>query len=296
MSLARLPTLTQAMLNIPSDFPAYIHTLPSHASTLKSAFSKVSALCIYYRTLASVVAFINHFTFNLKNICVSSDHQTPSTGPSIGKFCAALASSSSSSIREIAILDKYHSSTTYQGLHPLGISELRCLFRFERLDILYLDLYCPILLDDATLLEMSHSWPNLSRLLLKQNGDYDPASSVTPLALVRLLDRCPKLKLLALAVDFSTIDSENFDPSTVDGLCDPCRMHNRANLSELWLGSYHIKYPHAIAKFLASLVPGRADITMKVEGDVDYVYKKKWKLTLTYREQLLNEEGGEGKV
>ncbi|KAH7905941.1 hypothetical protein BJ138DRAFT_1118025 [Hygrophoropsis aurantiaca] len=82
------------------------------------------------------------------------------------------------------------------------------------------------------------------------DGRWLPGAPATPSGLVALLQRCTKLDSLALPVDFSTIDSADFDPSTTHyskGL--------GTQLRNLHLGPLNISNPHAVARFLALIMP-----------------------------------------
>ncbi|KAH7904002.1 hypothetical protein BJ138DRAFT_45042 [Hygrophoropsis aurantiaca] len=183
------------------------------------------------------------------------------------KFYVALASSlSRESIREIAITDESRASASdLAASYPLGIHELRPLLRFDGLQYLNLSVQRSIVFDDAMLLALADAWPHILVLNLNNYGHRHSSSGVTPLAFITLLARCPKLKQLRIIpLDFSTIDSQtaDFDPLSIDALRIQGRKGALAELTELWLDSYRIVYPDAVAKFLSAVLPNLAGIYM----------------------------------
>ncbi|KAH7914052.1 hypothetical protein BJ138DRAFT_489052 [Hygrophoropsis aurantiaca] len=276
LSLARLPTLTRAMFEIPSDFPTYIAALPSGSPMLKPAFSRVRILEITRCSLASVTAFLKYFNVDLEQITLWS--QSLSQATMVRDFITALGlSSSCETLHDLAVYDQEKCCTDI-GFLPL---ELGPLLRFYRLQHLELDLQCAILINDATLLEIADAWPNISTLLLNADGPWLPGSHATPLGLARLLKRCPQLKFLCLPVDFSSINSVDYDPFS--HMRDLHYRGEGARLRALTLGPFNVSHPHAVARFLAIILPSRANISMRW-GDLDddtgtMISRNKWNLT-----------------
>ncbi|KAH7914045.1 hypothetical protein BJ138DRAFT_1177552 [Hygrophoropsis aurantiaca] len=284
LSLAQLPTLTSAAFEIPSDFSTYVAALPSRSLMLEPPFSRVRELGVTYRNLASVPAFWNYFNVGSEKIRLLSLGRNPSQPTAVRDLMSALGSSCSrDALGDLAV---YNYSQDLREAHPLGIRELRPLLKFHRIRSLLLELRdCLIVIDDATLLEMVDAWPNISTLFLNKYGLWEPASHATPSGLIGLLERCTKLKRLSLPVDFSTIDSADFDLSTFS--------HSRdvgAQLEGFDLGPFNIEHPPAIAQFLAHIVPNCVKVSMMwppAAPNDARIYEQRWseveRIYRTYR-------------
>ncbi|KAH7908173.1 hypothetical protein BJ138DRAFT_1069309 [Hygrophoropsis aurantiaca] len=280
MSLAQLPTLTEASFNLPSNFSQYIGTLPPRSSMRKPAFSKVHKLVIKYAAPAAVLSFLTYFALDLDVVSVLfCDPPSPSQ---IGDFLSSLASSPSRNIRFLSINDIMQiitgrNRTEYQ---PLTKHKLVPLLQFKELRHLRANLQCSIILNDADLLEMANAWPNI--ITLELNEHLPPGSHVNPgpYALVALLDRCPKLSVLSIQVDFSPIDRVDFDPLSIADSFDSRHGRNGGNLRSLSFGEYNIINPDAIAKFLACIVPDEACVDMRWPlSFMPDIYEERWGLT-----------------
>ncbi|KAH7911713.1 hypothetical protein BJ138DRAFT_1112961 [Hygrophoropsis aurantiaca] len=262
MFFARLPALTDATFDLPSNFSTYIETLPSRSPMQKPAFSRVRTLEISSYSLTSVTAFLNHFDVRLEklNMTLSSRSSRSSSSTTIVQDLSA-ALGSSSSRNTLRSLTGWHRSP--QEFDLLAICEIGPLLQFHRLESLDLELQCPFIINDTTLLAISNTWPNISTL----NQLHWPLA-VRP------------LEYLSLPVDFSSIDSDDFDPLSSSGY----RAHNTgsvARLRKLYLGPFIITHSSAVAKFLATVLPGRAEITMRWDDDLDddTAFETGWSLT-----------------
>ncbi|KAH7911709.1 hypothetical protein BJ138DRAFT_885301 [Hygrophoropsis aurantiaca] len=213
MSLARLPALIGATFNLHSNFSTYIQTLPSRSPMLQPAFSRVRTLDITGYNLASVTAFVDYFDVCLENLklVVKSPAESLSSVTMFQRLSTALGSSSSrDTLRNLTI--RHQHTDGLHDLHPLpGTCEIGPLLQFHRLESLILDLRCPFIFNDATLLAISDTWPNISTLLINRDGPWLSSAYTTPSGLIKLLERCPKLENLSLPVDFSSIDCECLD-------------------------------------------------------------------------------------
>ncbi|KAH7903495.1 hypothetical protein BJ138DRAFT_1120326 [Hygrophoropsis aurantiaca] len=269
VSLARLPALRKAVFELPSDFPTYIERLPPHSPTMKPTFSRLRILGITHRDFASVTALLNNFEFHLmEDVRITSHYTSPST--SMQGFFAALASSSShKTIRCITVYDELRGLGPDLTRFELGFYELRPLLQFEMLTYLNLRFVGLIILEDATLLKMADAWPHITSLHLNGRGPWHPGSHINPLTFIKVLERCPKLDELNVPMDFSAVDYVDFDPWLLDDLRNQDR--KRAELSLLWLGPYIAVHPHAVAKFLAAVLPRLADIKMLAHNSSDPV-------------------------
>ncbi|KAH7911710.1 hypothetical protein BJ138DRAFT_1112958 [Hygrophoropsis aurantiaca] len=205
MSLARLPALIGATFNLQPNFSTYIQTLPPRSPMPRPAFSRVRTLDITGYNLASLTAFVDYFTVCLENLKITIRSSTGSL-PSATMFqCLGTALSSSSSrdtLRNLTIrhqdTDRFH----MYNLRPLaGTCEIGPLLQFHRLESLTLDLHCPFIFNDATLLAISDTWPNISTLLINRDGPWLPSAYTTPSGLIKLLER---LRMLGLCCPYDT--------------------------------------------------------------------------------------------
>ncbi|KAH7907132.1 hypothetical protein BJ138DRAFT_1129385 [Hygrophoropsis aurantiaca] len=283
LSLAHLPSLTRAVFDIPSDLSTYIAAL--RLGSARPAFSRLCALQSSDCSLASVTAFLNHFNVDLEEISLEYRGRSQSQTSLVRDLIAALGSSSSHySLCDFSL--RYHKKNYGShptGLHSFGIHELRPLLKFHQLEYLDLNIPCPIIMNDATLLEISDAWPNISSLILNESGQWLPGSYATPAGLVALLSKCQHLFILSLAVDFSTIDSVDFDPLSI-GYTRPTRYEYRTPLHQLFLGPFNISHPHAVARFLSIIFPNHAKISMMRDysespDDDDARTSRRWSLT-----------------
>ncbi|KAH7907182.1 hypothetical protein BJ138DRAFT_531093 [Hygrophoropsis aurantiaca] len=264
LSLARLPRLKYATFKIPPDFTFFVTALPSNPSILEPAFPMMCLLEISSGSLTCVTAFLNYFKTGSKIMELSFRGRGPSQAATIRELVAALGSSASrDALHNLTVCDKVSSDPT--GFRPLGIRDLAPLLKFHRLQRLNLDLQCPIIIIDATLLEMADSWPDITSL---------PSSHATPSGLLALLETCANLRNLSLPVDFSAIDSADFDPLELRHSTD-LNIH----IWELSLGPFNINHPLAVAGFLALVVPSCYEIKMlwpDVEGGETTIYRQRW--------------------
>ncbi|KAH7911708.1 hypothetical protein BJ138DRAFT_1179323 [Hygrophoropsis aurantiaca] len=263
MSLAQLPALIHVTLNLQPNFSAYIESLPPRSSMLKPAFSRMHTLTITGYSLRSLIVFLDYFNVHLENlkIALKLPSGSPSPATMIQRLSTALGSSSSR--------DTLHRLTVrlrdLGGSNPPGTTcEIGPLLQFHRLEYLDLDLQCPFIVNDATLLAICGAWPNISTLLINRGGPWLSDSYATPSGLVTLLERCPKLEFLSLPLDFSSIDSDDSDSDPMSFAGYKAHDTGRgARLQDLVLGPFIITHPHAVAKFFATILPGPVRITMR---------------------------------
>ncbi|KAH7903961.1 hypothetical protein BJ138DRAFT_1119880 [Hygrophoropsis aurantiaca] len=263
VSLMQLPKLTRAKFETPEDFPSYIDTLQSQSPSQNHTFSGVRRLEVMYDgSLAPATALLKYFDFHLlENIHLSCHYPTQSTG--MLEFLTALASSSSHPILEIIVDHRSRAFIPVSIRDPIGIHELRPLLQFGKLQRLVLEVQWSFVLNDATLLEMAGAWPHISTLYFNKNGHWDSGSQVTASAFLSLRERCPKLNKTSLPIDFSSVDSPDFDHLSINVSRDERRT---ASSGQFWFGPYRIVHPRAIACYLAAILPKAASISMLSVG------------------------------
>ncbi|KAH7905113.1 hypothetical protein BJ138DRAFT_1018166 [Hygrophoropsis aurantiaca] len=219
----------------------------------------------------------------------------------VQEFFAALASSCShNSIRDICIRwgePDYDRLTHIVGFQPLGLDEFRPLLQLHKLQKLKLFIPRPMILEDATLLAMADAWPHISTLLLTEsgwyNGPWHSSSYITPLTILSVLERCPKLERLTVRIDFSAIDYADFDPLSIDVLRIQDCKGALAKLTWLDLGPYIFAHPRAIARFLSAVLPDSARICMLFSafGDEQAPHDASFRQTIKYMRQMQREKG-----
>jgi hypothetical protein len=148
---------------------------------------------------------------------------------------------------------------------------------FRNLRSLKFDVQFNVRLDDATVLQMAKAWPLLEELGIC--GEYNPSSSsnITTNSLVSLLQHCPRLTSIGIAVDWSTVDRPDISPEI------PYEGFAHKALSYANFGSSKICHAIGVAAFISAIAP-----TMKTFSGWDddchldhpdlEEYSSKWKL------------------
>ncbi|KAH7930244.1 hypothetical protein BV22DRAFT_66416 [Leucogyrophana mollusca] len=250
LHLARLPSLTHLTISIPPNF----NPISTVLHLRKPAFSSLRELNVCSDTLVRTTAFLK--LIDVAPEVVVARANSASGAVVVADLFATLASSCSpNAVHNVRISDiTYPSIEVDPQDYTIGLQELRPLLRFAKLRHLHLDTECSFALDDTTLLEMAKAWPNIVVLSLNRYARWDIAAQVTPLGFLTLLQRCPNLAELSIAIDFSSIDSEL-------PLDRPRSGFSTKTLEELHLGNSRVEYPIAIAAFLADILPSSVWVT-----------------------------------
>ncbi|KAG1834788.1 hypothetical protein EV424DRAFT_522215 [Suillus variegatus] len=146
---------------------------------------------------------------------------------------------------ELCILDD-------QSVDPnvsIGAAAFQPLFAFRNLRVLDFtaDGYCTVRMADDSLLQMAKAWPHLEELYISRSSHSN--YRVTLHAFVLLLWHCPRLRSLAVLIDWSTIDVHAIPPDL------PYQGFSQKALSDLYINGWKIENPTSIAAFLSAIAP-----------------------------------------
>ncbi|KAG0696111.1 hypothetical protein DFH29DRAFT_952479 [Suillus ampliporus] len=122
---------------------------------------------------------------------------------------------------------------------------------------------------------MEQAWPLLEELFF--SASYNLSHDVTPHAFVSLLQNCPRLVLVAVLINWSTIDRRDIS------LVIPYQGFSHKALSQVYFGNPRIGHPTRIAAFISAIAPNVGSIDA---WDPDFhedhpdfeKYSARWKL------------------
>ncbi|KAG2109937.1 uncharacterized protein F5147DRAFT_772786 [Suillus discolor] len=137
----------------------------------------------------------------------------------------------------------------------IGAAAFQPLFAFRNLRVLdfVADGHCTVRMDDASLLQMAKAWPLLEELYISRYSH--STYRVTPHAFVLLLWHCPRLRSVAVLIDWSTIDVHAI-PSDL-----PYQGFSQKALTNLYINGWRIENPTSIAAFLSVIAPNVRSIS-----------------------------------
>ncbi|KAF8555294.1 hypothetical protein OG21DRAFT_920419 [Imleria badia] len=131
----------------------------------------------------------------------------------------------------------------------LGFEDLQPCMAFSNLRRLDLDLTWDVDLTDSELLTLASGWPHMEHLLINTDWGWNTLGGITPNGLLQLLQTCPSLSDIALAID--TRDYAEFRESPASlGLTLPPTFS--INVVDSLIEEESVP---AIAAFLAGIAP-----------------------------------------
>ncbi|KIJ69504.1 hypothetical protein HYDPIDRAFT_165024 [Hydnomerulius pinastri MD-312] len=208
---ALLPNLETMYITLPPSWEASVD--PQQPFTY---FPSLRELCVSAPLLTLVSALLDTIRARMLKLDV---YLSLSGHPTVAyqRFFAVVGRSSESlaciAVRELES-DAPHSPDfprdfilTYNAFEPL--------LRFTSLSGLTIDSYVTFSLTDSDLTNMAKAWPNLVQLSLNKTWGWRKASEITFSGLIRLVECCPKLAQLCLAID--TSDVEDMDEERPGG-------------------------------------------------------------------------------
>ncbi|KAH7906487.1 hypothetical protein BJ138DRAFT_1221252 [Hygrophoropsis aurantiaca] len=139
----------------------------------------------------------------------------------------------------------------------VDIAALRPLFSFSGLRYLHIDGICSFDLSDDSLAELADAWPRLEELMLNHCSGWGRTSEITFKGLKSLIQACPLLQDLALAIDATQL---NVVSSTTPGE----DIHND-KIETLNLGNSIIGSPAAVALVLGELFWSLKEVQVYVD-------------------------------
>jgi hypothetical protein len=104
-------------------------------------------------------------------------------------------------------------------------------------------------LDDTTLVQMARAWPLLEVLIIHERAGMWADHNITPNAFVSLLQHCPRLAAVTIAMNWSTIDRCGISPEV------PYQGFAHGALSRADFQTSTIRHPTRVAAFLSAIAP-----------------------------------------
>jgi len=242
LHLSKLPSLQELYLELPST--------PISPNTQKllqrPVFCALHLLDVECETLELLDAFFETLSIAPKTLSVNIAYGVAQVLPaSISRISNACAHSALECFR-IVVEDS--------GADPdpsISAAVLQPLYTFRNLRDLDFLVPFGVRFDDTTLLQMAKSWPLLEELGIR--GEYKALSSnninITTNALVSLLQHCPRLTIIAIAVDWSTVDRPDISPEI------PYQGFAHKALSYANFSSSKIRHPIGVAAFISAIAP-----------------------------------------
>ncbi|KAJ8593720.1 hypothetical protein M405DRAFT_921688 [Rhizopogon salebrosus TDB-379] len=165
------------------------------------------------------------------------------------------------------------------------------IYALRNLRKLHFEVEHGVQLHDATLMQMGKAWPLLERLAIIAESSTSSLHHITPNGLVSLLQHCPRLSSIHIAMDWSAVDRLDVSPDIpYEGFA-----HNTLKYADF--GSSKIRHATEVAAFISAIAPKLHTIigweSERHYEDDDYVkYSSRWtavdhlvKVFLMVREQ-----------
>jgi hypothetical protein len=242
LHLSKLPSLQTLYLGL--------HSTPISPNTQKllqrSVFCALHVLDVECETLALLDAFFETLSIAPKklsfNIAYGVAQVLPASISRISNACAH------SALERFQILVEDSGATPDTSISAAVFQPL-CTFRnLRQLDF---DVRFDVQFDDTTFLQMAKAWPLLEVLGIR--GEYSPSSAnninITTNSFVSLLQHCPRLTSIGIAVDWSTVDRPDISPEI------PYQGFTHKALSEASFGSSKIHHAIGVAAFISAIAP-----------------------------------------
>ncbi|KAG2156865.1 uncharacterized protein EDB93DRAFT_1126036 [Suillus bovinus] len=258
LHLSNLPSLRVLKCGLPST------SISTRAQELlqHDVFCALQDLHITCKSLANLEAFLEKLTIAPK---VLSFLITPSRGGvdfvrTLPDLISRLSNACThSSLQEVRLSIRVNRSADPEA--SIGALAFQPLFAFRNLRVLDFraDNCCIVRIDDASLLQMAKAWPHLEELYISR---YSHSSyRVTLHAFVLLLWHCPRLRSVAVLIDWSTIDVHTIPPDI------PYQGFSQKALTKLFINGWRIENPTSIAAFISAIAPN----VRSIDGwDTDY--------------------------
>ncbi|KAF8550691.1 hypothetical protein OG21DRAFT_1487585 [Imleria badia] len=141
-------------------------------------------------------------------------------------------------------------------MYVLGFEDLQPCKVFSNLRRIYLDLGWDVNLSDGEMLTLVSTWPHLEHLFINEECGWNTPGGITPNGLLRLLQTCPSLSEIGLAIDTRSYTEFRESPASL-GLTLPSTF--TIDVLDSFIEEESIP---AIAAFLAGIAP-RSDFSFR---------------------------------
>ncbi|KAF8124978.1 hypothetical protein EV363DRAFT_1435127 [Boletus edulis] len=196
--LSRLPTLIDLGFTLRSTLPDQIS--PSDSPLI---FSNLDRLLLCSEFLGPVSHLLSQTRLPaVTDLTVCIDFRPARQDLSLF-FANVRTSGSPRTIQALRLIQPYKwGETSVPGDRPvLGLEDLRLYVPFSNLHSIRLDIEWKIDLTDSELLMLVSTWPCLEELSINREWGWNTFGGITPNGLLQLLQSCPLLTVIALAID-----------------------------------------------------------------------------------------------
>ncbi|KAF8125164.1 hypothetical protein EV363DRAFT_1176649 [Boletus edulis] len=192
--LSRMPALTQLAFR-------QIITLPNCTSPL--LFSNLSTLELHPTFFSLIPQLLSRLLLPaIKNLDLTID-SCPSRQELSSFFAAVRTSNADYTIERLSLRESSSSGGIFDEESPLlSLADLRPCTAFINLHRIHIDIGWDVGLTDNDLLALALSWPNLENLAINEDWGWNTVDDgITPNGLLQILQTCPSLSLVAIAMD-----------------------------------------------------------------------------------------------
>lgn len=192
--LFRMPLLTQVSLVLSA-------TLPASASPL--VFSNLQDITLQSKSLTAISQLLSQTRLPVVMSFSTMIDKCPSK-QEISSFLAGVQTSSAgNSIKRLRFTQLSPSlwNVGRSQAHLLGLQDLRPYMAFCNIRQIELEIEWNVDLTDSGLLTLASAWPQLENFVINAEWGWNTPGGITPDGLLQLLQTCPSLRWIALAID-----------------------------------------------------------------------------------------------
>ncbi|KAF8124903.1 hypothetical protein EV363DRAFT_1586640 [Boletus edulis] len=190
--LSRVPALTRLTFK-------QIVTLPDRVSPL--FFSNLRDLALHSASLDPISHLLSRIRLPVIESVSAFIYSCPSR-QALSSFLASLQSNADRAIKRLSLFQTSSDNDFVSSEDLLLCSEdLRPCMAFSNLHHIHLDVEWKVGLTDSDLLALASAWPNLESLDINVDWGWDAPNGITPNGLLQLLQTCPSLCQVHLAMD-----------------------------------------------------------------------------------------------
>jgi hypothetical protein len=274
LHLSNLPSLRVLHLRL--------HSIPISADTQKllprPAFRALQELHVTCDGLAPMDAFFEPLSIAPKVLSFTIDVLEDSVF-ALPTFISHLSNACAhSALEDFCFSNIFQSDAGRIASISTAVFESLCAFRnLRKLD--FRSKHSNVPLDDVIFFQMAEAWPLLEVLKIIGPGVcYSPNYNISAHCLVLLLQRCPRLTSISIAVDWSAVDGRDISPDIpYQGFAHKALSY--ADFSCSKVGQHTTR----VAAFLSAIAPKLVTIVAWHPGDYKHIpgwekYSNRWKV------------------
>ncbi|KAF8123023.1 hypothetical protein EV363DRAFT_1455953 [Boletus edulis] len=180
-------------------------TLPDQISPFDSPliFTHLAYFILYCESMDPISRLLSRIQFRAVKAFSASIKHRPSTQDLFSFFAIFQTSGLCHTIQQLMLnQDDFRGHTYVHRDRPvLGFQHLQPFMAFTNLRHIHLDIEWNVDLTDSELLTAVSVWPHLEKLCINVQWGWNTLGGITPNGLVQLLQTCPSLTSLSLAID-----------------------------------------------------------------------------------------------